>query len=407
MKHFFKALAGIMSAAILATMSGVAYFSSSLADSYTVEKGEPLAVQFPFIQSEVKQSDDIPASQSDIKYKQVDLSLFGIIPIKEANLTEMNRVSLIPCGTPFGIKILTEGVIVVGLNEIDTQNGNVNPAKDSGIQVGDLIHAINGKDVTSNQDIAALVSASGGEPLTIRYTRNGKENTALLQPAWSKSDQKYKAGLWVRDSSAGIGTITYCDASGRLFGGLGHPVCDVDTGMILPLAQGEIVGANISGAKKGKVGSPGELIGSFTTDQAIGTLNSNTESGVFGSLNQPLCNHSALPIAFKQEIHTGKATIYTTIKNNQPEEYQVEIESVNPDDKTNYKNMIVRITDERLLQETGGIVQGMSGSPIMQDGKIIGAVTHVFVNDPTKGYGIFIENMLQASQTNIPLKSAA
>lgn len=407
MKKMFRVVAAIATVAAIAIMGTVTYYSSSLADSYSVEKGKSLDLNYPLVSAVKDSSEDIPAFQTGGRLNRIDFSLFGIIPIKEANLTEMNRDMLIPCGTPFGIKILTQGVMVVGLDSVDTDTGPVTPAKISGIEIGDVIQSINEIQVSSNQEIATMVAQSGGNPLSVKYTRNSEEKTTQLQPVFSQKDNAYKAGLWVRDSSAGIGTITYCDPDHQIFGGLGHPVCDVDTGMILPIGHGEIVSANISGVKKGKIGSPGELIGGFTTTQAIGILESNTESGVFGTLSESLCDHEALPIAFKQEIHTGKASIYTTVQGSSPKEYEVNIESIKTEEQTSHKDMIVKITDESLLEATGGIVQGMSGSPIIQDGKIVGAITHVFVNDPTKGYGIFIEDMLQASEINTLARTAS
>ena len=225
--------------------------------------------------------------------------------------------------------------------------------------------------------------------------RDNKEIETSVTPVYSESTQTYEAGMWVRDSSAGIGTITYYKADGTSFAGLGHPVCDVDTGEIVPISSGEVASVNINGVKSGVSGSPGELIGSFISTDAIGEISLNNAYGIFGTMNNKTSLNDAIPMAFKQDISLGKATILTTIDGTSPKEYSIEIEKIDYNSNESSKNMVIHITDEELLSKTGGIVQGMSGSPIIQNGKLIGAVTHVFVNDPTKGYGIFCENMIR------------
>lgn len=211
----------------------------------------------------------------------------------------------------------------------------------------------------------------------------------------SASGDGYKLGLWVRDSSAGIGTMTFYDPTTQVFGGLGHAITDVDTGEILPLGSGEIVSVDIEGAVKGQGGQPGELRGSFHTYDTIGSLEENRETGVFGVLTTPPEGGLLLPVALRQEVHTGPAQIYTTIDGRTPQLFDIEIERVNLTDANPTRNMVIRITDPELLTATGGIVQGQSGSPIVQDGRLVGAVTHVFINDPSRGYGIFAENMIE------------
>ena len=201
--------------------------------------------------------------------------------------------------------------------------------------------------------------------------------------------------MWVRDSSAGIGTVTFYDESTGLFGGLGHPVCDVDTGGILPLSSGDVVDVNITGVRKSTEGNAGELQGIFVSDKACGTLYTNNQYGVFGALKNCPSPYSPIPMGLKQEIQLGEASILTTIDGDKPQEYSISIEKIDYRSDNSNKNMVIKITDEKLLSLTGGIVQGMSGSPIIQNGKLIGAVTHVFVNEPTKGYAIFCENMYE------------
>lgn len=397
LRKFFRALASTIAVLSLGTIGIISYYSYSLPEQYSVFDDHSIAINSPgIITSYQAQSQEVINSLSDGYATNVEFSLFGLIPIKDAQATTLENQMVIPCGNPFGIKLLTNGVMVIGLSDIITQNGVVNPAEDANIQVGDIITSVNGESVSSNEEIGKIVKESNGEPITVEFTHENQEETTTLQPAMAYPGSTYKAGIWVRDSSAGIGTITFCLPDG-VFGGLGHPICDVDTGETLPLGSGEVVRTSISGVKKGYVGEPGELCGNFMNDLTIGNVSCNSDAGIFGKLNTPITTHEAVPIALKQNIETGPATIYTTLSGEDPKEYDIEIVSVNVNDNSNDKNMVIKITDPELLEQTGGIVQGMSGSPILQNGKLVGAVTHVFVNDPTKGYGIFAENMLEVA----------
>lgn len=330
------------------------------------------------------------------------VQLLGIIPIREITVQTIPEVSLIPCGNPFGIKMLTEGVIVVAFGEIETADGEKLPAKDAGIAVGDILREIDGTPVNSNEEVAACIAKSAGKTVAVQYLHNGESRLASVSPALDKNDGVYKAGVWVRDSSAGIGTVTFFNPKDNTFGGLGHAICDVDTGDILPLLTGDVVDVSISGIIKGAEGSAGELQGSFLSETAVGTILKNSETGVFGRLYRAPSDREAIPVGLKQEVVPGPASILTTVAGQKPQEYEVEIKRVSLREDNLTKNMVLKITDPRLLDETGGIVQGMSGSPIIQNGKLIGAVTHVFLNDPTEGYGIFLENMYAASESLFP-----
>ncbi|MEG2372641.1 MAG: SpoIVB peptidase, partial [Hydrogenoanaerobacterium sp.] len=324
---------------------------------------------------------------------KTQLKFLGVIPLKEVTVELVEKQMVAACGTPFGIKMFTEGVMVVGLSDLDTTVGSVNPAKDAGIRTGDVITRIGGKEVYSNEQVGEIVSASGGKPLKVLLKRKNTPTTVLLTPAKGSVDGCYKAGMWVRDSSAGIGTMTFYDPVSGVFGGLGHAVCDVDTGEILPLMSGEAVSVDITGCIKGETGKPGELQGSFYNERKLGSLYLNTQTGVYGTLNKELTPPKLYEISMRQEVKASKATILTTLYGNLPREYDIMIEKVSFTDGNPTKNMVIRVTDPELLAKTGGIIQGMSGSPILQDGKLVGAVTHVFVNDPTRGFGIFAENM--------------
>ena len=403
MRYIRTAVRGVSvaaSALVFFVMSLVTYAEIAAPDSYYNREGDVFDVSgfvgVPLTAS-FEEDGTVGAGTSAPLVREAELSLFGIIPVKTAAVKTVPSTDLAPCGTPFGVKILTDGVLVVGLNDILTETGSKSPAKEAGVRPGDIIIAIDGIPVSSNDEVASVITKTSGKPVSLRCKRDEREIVLELTPALSALDQNFKAGLWVRDSSAGIGTVSYYDPEISLFGGLGHAICDVDTGEILPILEGEVVEVTIHDVVKGTVGTPGELRGSFSSDKACGSIFLNNETGVFGKMTEPPDYDRLVPMGFKQEIRSGKATILTTVDGDTPKEYEIEIERINLLENSPTKNMVIRITDPELLKQTGGIVQGMSGSPILQNGKLVGAVTHVFVNDPTRGYGIFIENMLEAA----------
>lgn len=299
---------------------------------------------------------------------------------------------VIPGGMAFGVKYYAKGAIVIGLCDVETASGLASPARDAGLATGDIITAAGGKEINRLEDLLELIQASNGKKIEIRYTRDGVEQQVFVTPVCDRANNEYRIGVWVRDSTAGIGTITFIDAPSKKFGGLGHGINDSTTGKLMPFGKGSIVDVTITGIVKGRKSVPGELKGEFSSDE-IGTLFSNTEAGVFGQYASLPENLSApVPVADDAELKTGKATVRTSV-NGKLEEYDIEIEEIYPD-SGNTKNFLIHVTDNRLLTLTGGIVQGMSGSPILQNGKLVGAVTHVLVNDPTRGFGIYISNML-------------
>ena len=322
--------------------------------------------------------------------------LLGIFPVKDVLVNIYDEKFLVVCGTPFGVKMFTDGVLVVDFSEIETENEKICPAINSGLSKGDIIKKICGNEVFTNEDVAEFIENSSGKTLDFLVERNGENINIFITPEIDKKSGKYKAGFWVRDSSAGIGTLTFYDPETLAFGGLGHAVCDSDTGTILPFSSGEIVPATITDVQKGVAGNPGELCGAFIGNDELGTIKINSETGLYGTLEYKISGIE-IPIAPKQEIYEGPAVILSTTDGTKAKEYDIIIEKISLSDESLTKNMVIKVLDEKLIEATGGIVQGMSGSPIIQDGKIIGAVTHVLVNDPTKGYGIFIENMLDAA----------
>lgn len=323
--------------------------------------------------------------------RQTDSGLcyyLGNIPIKPASAVAANRPRVTLCGTPFGIKVRSNGVMVISAAENS-------PAAAAGIKTGDVITEVNGKSVCTNAEFAEAVQQSS-DGTSIVLERGGGEISVALTP--ENHDGKLKVGLYVRDSAAGIGTLTFYDKESGVFGGLGHAVSDTSTGGEIPLKSGEITRAEIFDVVKAKEGTAGELCGKIFSEREIGELSLNTSQGVFGTLDEPF-DGKEYEASFRQEVHTGKAVVLTTINGSEPREYDIEIERINLFGLDGSKGMVIRITDPELLEETGGIVRGMSGSPIIQDGRFAGAVTHVLVNDPARGYAIFAENMLEQAKS--------
>ena len=391
---------------LLVILCLVIYYNNALPNNYYVTVGSTLKLS-EFIETKPCYKTVCGKASNEIPIQQAELRLLGLIPIKTVNIKEVEEPVLIPCGTPFGIKLLTDGVIVVEISSFETDKGIKSPAYYSGIQEGDIIKTINKKSIKSNEDIEKIISESNGEIMSFNLVRDNKNITINVKPEFCSTDNSYRIGLWVRDSSAGIGTVTFYNPKTKVFAGLGHPVCDVDTGEILPLLQGEVVDVNINGIKKGRAGYPGELLGSFVSNSNKGTLEINCINGLYGYMSSVDNVHNAIPLAMKHEIETGKAYIYTTIDGNKPERYEITIEKIDLNGSEECKDMIIKVIDDKLLEKTGGIVQGMSGSPIIQNDKLVGAVTHVFVNNPTKGYAIFADTMYNCSLEVIQNEYAA
>ncbi|MDR2506068.1 MAG: SpoIVB peptidase [Oscillospiraceae bacterium] len=326
----------------------------------------------------------------------VSLTWLGL-PLKSMNVQVSAERKLIPGGQSIGVALATKGVLVVGTSEISgAQSGS--PAYSAGLRPGDVIQQVNNTPIENTAQLTQLVNSSNGGPINVLFLRKEQLMKAVVTPAKDRLDGQYRLGIWVRDSTAGIGTLSFYDPESHTYAALGHAITDVDTGTNLTVREGRVLFSEILDIVKGQKGTPGELRGSFMGEQVIfGNITKNTDYGVYGQSDLSITNSlypNGLPIASKSSVHTGPATILTTLDDTGVHEYAIEITHVNQQATAGQKSMTLRVTDPVLLEKTGGIVQGMSGSPIIQDGRIIGAVTHVYVNDPTQGYGLFIEWML-------------
>ncbi len=308
------------------------------------------------------------------------------------NINQIKSKQVYVGGMPFGVRILSKGLRVVGFSESDGANNSI--AYESGIRLGDVITKINNFDISTIEDFSRKMNENGNKPVTLTVERDNSQLEFTFTPKYYKEDNSYKSGLWLKDSTSGIGTVTFIDPNTGVFGGLGHGICDASTGSLVPLSKGIVMDVTINGVNKGKVGSAGELKGCFNVKR-IGSLIKNTNAGVFGIItsNKISSPEGIMNLATKDELKEGDAYIWCTLSDGTPKKYAVKISDIDTT-CSSVKNFRVKVVDPVLLAKTGGIVQGMSGSPIIQNGKLVGAVTHVLINDPTSGYGIFIENMI-------------
>ena len=387
---------------------GLSYISGKFPDVYHISSGESRSFSvYPFSVvpdgcSEECISTGMSGFEASDDY-MATLKFMNIFPVKSVKVHVCEGAKVTPCGVPFGVKLYTKGAVVIGTSSVRSDEGMVEPWSAAGIRKGDVIIAADDKEVLNNDDLEQIIQNSSGSEIEFRVMRENKEFITHLKPLKSTEDDKYRIGIWVRDSSAGIGTLTFCSSKNHIFAGLGHGICDVDTSELLPLSRGEIVGAQITSIVPGCQGVPGQLKGCFTDPKPIGEICVNNETGLYGNLSSDFNFGSEVNVVMKQRVKKGPAQILTTIEGDKPALYDINIDSINYDVTIPTKNMKISVTDPRLLEKTGGIVQGMSGSPILQNGGLIGAVTHVFVNNPARGYAIFAETML--TNSNLFLES--
>ena len=379
LRRTWQLMTGGLSVVTLAALCWALCLSATLPDRYYLAKGSRFSLgDSSLIQTNSNDGYPLSVYSSTGNTFRMDLKLLGLINIKPVSVQVVDRRVVALCGTPFGIKMVTDGVMVVGTGAVtDCNSRAVSPAQTAGIQEGDIILSINGEKISSKKQLTKLVESSAGQPLSL-VVRRGEQLTSLhLSPVRSSLDNSYHLGLWVRDSSAGIGTMTFYDPNNGCFAGLGHAICDVDTGQLMPLSQGEIVEASIIGVHAGKSGSPGQLQGAFAANRSIGSLYTNSYNGVYGRLLSQPVDAQTIPMAQCQEVRQGPVKILTTVSGQKPQLFDACIEKLSLSQDEPTKNMVLRITDPDLLELSGGIVQGMSGSPIIQDGMLVGAVTHV------------------------------
>ncbi|MBR1444312.1 MAG: SpoIVB peptidase [Firmicutes bacterium] len=365
----------------------------------TVSTDKPIYINNEKITDNKTVSVDSPIylRADSISNKKMQLSLFGI-PVKNVDVKILPNVKLIPCGNAVGVRINANGVVILGIDDVKADNDRLYSPCSGVLKTGDVITEINGTKINNKEELINILEKSDNNKLDITLKRDEKYIHTYVNTIKEKDSGKSKLGAWVRDSTQGIGTLTYYDPTSGTFGALGHGIADIDTKQLFDIKNGKIMPADIVDIKKGESGSPGELIGEIDTSQVLGSIKNNTDIGIYGTLSDSgiqAMSYEPMEIALKDEIKTGKAEILSNIDGRDVRSYEIEIESINRFNIDEAKGMIIRITDKELLAKTNGIIQGMSGSPIIQNGKIVGAVTHVFVREPARGYAIFIENMLR------------
>lgn len=392
---------------VIALMISYIYVCSiiSVPENIVIFEGDNLNLKIAQGLSLSSKNEETVLTTSNINKQQIsktgadklNLNLFGGIKVKDVNVSVMPKTTVIPIGTAIGMKLYTKGVLVVGVSQINTDNNEkIKPYENSGIEQGDTILEVNNNEVTNTNELIQEVNDSNGNPVKIKYLRNNQTKETSITPV--KSDNQYKIGLWVRDAAAGIGTLTFYEPSTNLFMALGHGISDIDTEKIVDIANGELITANIISIQKGTKGTPGEVRGTIDTGNKIGDISKNTNLGVYGRVtnkNYLPVEQQEMEIATRSQIKEGKAQIICQLDNSGPKSYEIEIEKIYSMNNQDNKSMLIKVTDKELINKTGGIIQGMSGAPVIQDGKFVGAVTNVLVNDPTQGYAIFADMMMQ------------
>jgi stage IV sporulation protein B len=351
----------------------------------SINKGIPIAIE------------SLQQGKTKLQFK-----LFGVIPVKKMTVEVLPQVQIIPGGHSIGVKLRSQGVIVIGFSKVNNYGNQISPAEKAGLKIGDSIIEINGNKVLNVEHVSQIINDSGDKPLKVKFKRNSVVKQVTINPVLNTEENLFQIGLWIRDLAAGVGTLTFYEPKNGVYGALGHIITDIDTGKPIELGEGEIIKARVAAIQKGKKNQPGEKKGIFIEeDEVIGDITKNTDFGIYGTLKQDIQNPiyaKTVPVALVSQVKPGPAEILTVVENDKIEKFKIEILKIYPQTLPKEKGLILKITDNRLLKKTGGIVQGMSGSPILQNNKLIGAVTHVFVSDPTKGYGVFAEWMIQSAQ---------
>lgn len=339
-------------------------------------------------------------SNNNINSIDVEISLFGKISLKNIKITKIEDIQVVPVGKIIGLKLYTNGVLIVGMSEIEDKNKTLNkPYENSDIEEGDTILKIDEKEIENIDVLKDVVNDSKGENIELTLLRNGNIVTTSIKPIETEN-KEYKLGLWVKDAATGVGTMTFYEPTSKSFAVLGHGITDSDTDSLIDIDSGELVTSKVISLKKGSNDSPGEIKGTIVNQQTIGAVTKNTQFGVYGMLNNltalNIDSSKKIKVALRDEIQTGNAKILCALDDsNVSKEYSIEIEKIYKENDYNNKSMLIRVTDEELLDKTGGIIRGLSGAPIIQNDKFVGAVTNVLVSNPEIGYAIFADLMIK------------
>jgi len=346
------------------------------------------------LKEEPKETVEASNNESKLETKTITVSLFNLINVKKIQVSTIENTKIIPLGNTIGLKLYSDGVLVIGMTEVK----GCKPYENSSIKEGDLIVEVDNLAVTTTEELIESVNKSEGKNVTIKYIREGTSYTTSIEPVKTEDDE-YKIGLWVRDGAVGIGTATYYEPESKKVATLGHGIIDRDTDQLITVESGEIATSTITNIKKGEKGNPGEIRGVINDEAIIGNIEQNTKFGIYGNLTVTnelgINENNSVEVALKEEIKTGEATLLLTLEDGIRREYKIEIKKIYRNNTEDNKSMLIEITDEKLIEKTGGIIQGMSGAPIMQNGKFIGAITHVLVNNPLEGYAVFGEIMIK------------
>lgn len=367
----------------------------------SIRKNEDLKMKSVEASNDIETSNSINASSGSY---EINLDLFGAIPVKEINVNVIEKTKVVPCGELIGVKMYSKGALVVGFSEVEGMDNKIyKPYESLDIKEGDTILEINETEISSTDELINQVNKAGENEIKIKYARANEIKNGTILPVKNSSGE-YKIGIWVRDATAGVGTLTFVEPSTGNFAALGHGIVDIDTGGIFNIANGQLVGSRLISIKKGKKNDPGEIRGIVNSAEIIGDISKNTNYGVFGKVSKLNDNeyddNMEYEVALRSEIKEGEAEIICELENDIKRSYKIKIEKVYTSNNYDNKSMLIKIVDDRLIEKTGGIIQGMSGSPIIQNGKFIGAVTNVLVSDPTTGYAIFGDLMVKQMKSS-------
>lgn len=401
-KTYRKFLLGLLAVSLLG-LGVYDYFRerARIPDSYVQTEGEPGPAEPDFpVTAQITQSVTEASYNSRTgKSYQISYRYLGWVPLKETDVTVVQKTCVIPGGIPVGIYMETDGVLVIGTGKVTGRDGLTYEPAFRLVQAGDYIRSVNGQTIREKEELIEAVQEQGSEKVVLGLERDGRSFEIRLSA--TDTEEGFRLGIWVRDNTQGIGTLTFLTEDGS-FGALGHGINDSDTGKLLKLSEGKLYDTSVAEIHRGEPGTPGEVAGLIRYREYLicGEIQENTEAGIFGTATEHLREQlpvETLEVGYKQEITRGEAWIRSAVSG-EVRDYRIEIEEIHSSESDVNKGIVLRVTDPELLALAGGIVQGMSGSPVIQNGKIVGAVTHVFINDPTKGYGIFIENMLDPQE---------